>query len=138
MKFKKYRMWYACFIYVMRQTNLKLDPRGPTPLLPLLTVELIIPRSFWCAFTLVVFIGKKMATLYRIWLTQDQILMIAMKGHFVNEVYGKWDTVGAIWNKILLSCHFMSYVTFFPASILRIYIPRITFPQVMKLNVVSR
>ena len=36
-----------------------------------------------------VFIGKKMATLYRIWLTQDQILMIAMKGHFVNEVYGK-------------------------------------------------
>ena len=82
--------------------------------------------------------NKKVATLYRIWLTQDQILMIAMKGHFVNEVYGKWDTVGAIWNKILLSCHFMSYVTFFPASVLRIYIPHITFPQVMKLDVVSR
>ena len=53
MKFKKYRMWYACFIYVMRQTNLKLDPRGPTKLLPLLTVELIIPSFFWYVYGLV-------------------------------------------------------------------------------------
>ena len=40
--------------------------------------------------------NKKAATLYGICLTQDQILMIAMKGHFVNEVSGKLDTVGAI------------------------------------------
>ena len=91
-----------------------------------------------CTWFSILIISRKRATLYRICLTQDQILMIAMKGHFVNEVYGKWDTVGAIWNKILLLCHFTSYVTFFPASILWIYIPLTTFPKVMKLNVVSR
>ena len=39
-------------IYDMRQTNLKQDPRGPTELLPLSTVELMYQEKFYNIFSL--------------------------------------------------------------------------------------
>ena len=74
---------YALHIYDMRQTNLKLDPRGPTELLLLSTVELVYRSIFNLPYTLILLLYiryEKCATLYRTWLTEDQILMIAW-GH---------------------------------------------------------
>ena len=74
---------YALHIYDMRQTNLKLDPRGPTELLLLSTVELVYRSIFNLPYTLILLLYiryEKCATLYSTWLTEDQILMIAW-GH---------------------------------------------------------